>query len=206
RAPRLEPRPAKGPLVDLPTATAPATDPLETVIVRRGSTREFSRRSISAAALGELVRAASAPLEADYRADPDASLVELYVIANAVDDLAPGTYRWHAPEGALEQLSLGDTRRAAGELALGQALGADAAADLYAIADLDRILPALGSRGYRAATLDGGIAGGRIYLAAYAERLGATGLTFFDDDVARFLGLDPARFAVTFLTAVGRPA
>ena len=57
-----------------------------------------------------------------------------------------------------------------------------------------------------AATLDGGISGGRAYLAAYAQRFGATGLTFFDDDAARFFGLDPRRFGVMFLTAVGQPA
>ena len=43
------------------------------------------------------------------------------------------------------------------------------------------------NRGYRAAQLEGGITGGRLYLAAYAQRFGATGLTFFDDEVTEFL-------------------
>jgi nitroreductase len=85
----------------------------------------------------------------------------------------------------------------------GQALGADAAVDVYAIADLEAVLCALGTRGYRAATLEGGIAGGRFYLAAYARRIGATGLTFFDDDATRFFGLDPGRFGVMFLASAG---
>ena len=42
------------------------------------------------------------------------------------------------------------------------------------------------NRGYRAVQLEAGIIGGRIYLAAYAQHLGATGLTFFDDDVINF--------------------
>jgi hypothetical protein len=33
---------------------------------------------------------------------------------------------------------------------------------------------------YRAVQLEAGAIGGRMYLAAYAQRLGATGLTFFD--------------------------
>jgi nitroreductase len=180
-------------------------DSIEEVILRRGSTRVFSRKPISATGLAAMLVAASAPVAADYRSSADAPLVELFVIVNAVDGIPAGAYRWHAGAKALERLSLGERRRDAGYLALGQALGADAAANIYAIADLDRVLGALGSRGYRAAQLDGGIAGGRIYLAAYAQRLGATGLTFFDDDVTRFFGLDPDRWGVMFLTAAGVP-
>jgi SagB-type dehydrogenase family enzyme len=196
--------PLLGPLIELPKPD-PCDDPLETVVARRGSTRFFRRDPISRAALANLLVCASAPLAADYRADANRSLVDLYVVVNAVEGLEAGAYRWRRQANAVERLWRGERRREAGFLALGQALGADAAVDVYAIADLDCVLGALGSRGYRAATLDGGIAGGRLYLAAYAQRLGATGLTFFDDDVARFFGLDPDRFGVTFLTAAGVP-
>jgi SagB-type dehydrogenase family enzyme len=199
---RMEP--LLGPLIELPKPD-PCADPLETVVARRGSTRLFRRDPISRAALANLLVCASAPLAADYRADATRSLVDLYVIVNAVEGLEAGAYRWRRQANAIECLRHGERRREAGFLALGQALGADAAVDVYAIADLDCVLGAFGSRGYRAATLDGGIAGGRLYLAAYAQRLGATGLTFFDDDVAHFFGLAPDRFGVTFLTAAGVP-
>jgi hypothetical protein len=58
---------------------------------------------------------------------------------------------------------------------LDQELPADAAVDIFFLADL-----------YRAVQLEAGIIGGRLYLAAYAQRLGATGLTFYDDEVTRF--------------------
>ncbi|HSD10242.1 MAG TPA: SagB/ThcOx family dehydrogenase [Candidatus Binatia bacterium] len=193
-----------GPLIELPKPD-PCPDPLETVIARRGSTRRFRASPISQAALANLLLCASAPLSADYRVDADQALVELFLIVNAVEGLEAGAYRWHPQAGAVERLRGGECRREAGFLALGQELGADAAVNVYAITDLDCVLGALGSRGYRAAALDGGIAGGRLYLAAYAQRLGATGLTFFDDDVARFLGLRPERFGVMFLTAAGAP-
>jgi hypothetical protein len=48
--------------------------------------------------------------------------------------------------------------------------------------------------------------GGRIYLAAYAQRLGASGLTFFDDDVTEFFSPDAAGKSVMFLIAVGKSA
>jgi nitroreductase len=60
--------------------------------------------------------------------------------------------------------------------------------------------------------LEAGIAGGRLYLAAYALGLGATGLTFYDDAVSRFFAPDAegeegifARSPL-FLVAVGVPA
>jgi hypothetical protein len=43
-----------------------------------------------------------------------------------------------------------------------------------------------GNRGYRATQLEASVTGGKLYLAAYAQRLGASGLTFFDDDVTDF--------------------
>jgi SagB-type dehydrogenase family enzyme len=194
------------PSIDFGPENAFPGEDLDAVIRRRGSTRAFGHAPIARTALQHLLAAASAVVPADYRRAPDQSLVDLYLVVNAVEDVEPGAYRWDPANRRLERLWRGERRRDAGILALGQALGADAAVDAYAIADLDAVFGAMGSRGYRAATLDGGIAGGRTYLAAYADRLGATGLTFFDDDVARFFGLDPRRFGVMFLTAVGVPA
>jgi len=48
--------------------------------------------------------------------------------------------------------------------------------------------------------------GGKLYLAAYALGLGATGLTFFDDDVTRFFSPHAAGKSVMFLDAIGHPA
>ncbi|MBI2963086.1 MAG: SagB family peptide dehydrogenase [Deltaproteobacteria bacterium] len=205
-APRAAPPAVAGDLVAIRGERAAAGDPLEIVVERRGSTRIFARRAVSRTALAQLLEAACAPLAADYRVEESRSLVDLHLVVHAVEGVAPGGYRWRPESAALERLVAGEHRREAGRLALGQALGADAAVDVYAIADLDAVLGALGTRGYRAATLDGGIGGGRLYLASYAQQLGATGLTFFDDDVARFFGLDPRRYGVMFLTAAGVPA
>jgi hypothetical protein len=62
----------------------------------------------------------------------------------------------------------------------------------------------LGERGYRAAQLAAAVGGGRVYLAAYALGLGATGLTFYDDAVTAFFSPHAAGKAVMFLVAVGR--
>ena len=45
-----------------------------------------------------------------------------------------------------------------------------------------------------------------MYLAAYALGLGATGLTFFDDEVTRFFSPHAQGKSVMFLIALGNPA
>ncbi|MEK7219655.1 MAG: hypothetical protein AAB253_00560, partial [candidate division NC10 bacterium] len=91
----------------------------------------------------------------------------------------------------------------------------EASVNVYCLADLKPILARFGTRGYRAAQLAGGITGGKLYLAAYAERLGATGLTFYDDAVTEFFsphaapkesGVLRTGKSVMFLTALGHPA
>ena len=184
-------------LEPLPAAAIP--EPIEAVIGRRGSTRRFPREAIPRDRFATICHLATRPAPLDV-----AVPVELHVIINAVDGLAPGAYRCGPDGHMLELRRPGDFRDTAGHLDLGQALAADAAANLYWLADLDAVFTRLGERGYRAVQLAAAIAGGRAYLAAYALGLGATGLTFFDDDVARFLAPDVPGMGVMFLVAVGR--
>jgi hypothetical protein len=74
------------------------------------------------------------------------------------------------------------------------------------LSHLNRALKRSGNRGYRAAQLEAAVMGGKIYLAAYAQRLGASGLTFFDDEVTEFFSPDAAGKSVMFLIAVGKSA
>jgi hypothetical protein len=91
-------------------------------------------------------------------------------------------------------------------LCLEQALGGDAAAVLYFLAPVDALLTAFGNRGYRLANLESGLIGGRAYLAAYAQRFGASGLTFYDREVVRFFAPHAAGLDAIFVTALGRAA
>ena len=91
-------------------------------------------------------------------------------------------------------------------LGLEQELPGDASVAVFYLADLRPILERFGNRGYRAAQLEAGILGGKLYLASYAQRLGATGLTFFDEDVTNFFSPHAAGKSAIFLTAVGRSA
>ncbi len=181
-------------------------DAVERVIRRRGSTRRFSDESISFAQLSVIVARTSRAISADFLNPPGASLCDLYLIVNAVDGLAAGTYAYVASHGGLELLREGAFREVARDLALGQELAGEASVNLYYLADLPRAVARLGERGYRAAQLEGGMRGGKVYLAAYALGCGATGLTFLDDEVTEFFSPHAAGKSVMFLMAVGRPA
>ncbi len=193
------------PLKGLAAADLPQ-DPLEGVIVRRGSSRRFAREGITDAQLSTILDRATRGIPADYLGPFGSYINDLYLVVNAVDGLPSGAYFHHRLGNALEQLQEGDFRREAGHLDLGQDLAADASVNIYVMCSLDPVLERFGNRGYRAAQLEGGIVGGKIYLAAYALGLGASGLTFFDDDVTRFFSPHAEGKSVMFLVAVGRPA
>jgi SagB-type dehydrogenase family enzyme len=175
-------------------------DSLETVVRRRGSARVFARGAMPGQVLKQLLEIASQPIPTDVGVS-GSMLVEPYLIANEVDGLRSGAYAFR--HGDFFLLREGGFRREAGHLCLEQRLAADAAATMFLMADLDRVLHALGDRGYRAAQLEGGLVGGRIYLGAYAHRFGATGLTFYDDDVTEFFSPHAAGKACLLVAAVG---
>jgi len=179
-------------------------DTIEAVITRRGSTREFSREPITFAQLSTALDRATRGLDADFLAAADSPLTELYLIVHAVDGLAPGAYVFRRDERALELLSEGDFRSEAGHLGLDQDIPADCSVNIYFLTDLEKVLARFGNRGYRAAQLEAAIMGGKIYLAAYAQRLGASGLTFYDDEVTEFFSPDAAGKSVMFLVALGK--
>jgi len=188
----------------LPDGECVAPEPIEAVILRRGSARRFTHEAISFPQLASLLRTGSHGIPADFVA-ATAQLADVYLIVNAVDGLAPGAYHFDRAHDALVELRRGDFRREAGFLGLGQQIPADAAVNLYWLVDLERVLAALGNRGYRAAQLEAAIGGGKTYLTAYALGLGASGLTFFDDDVVTFFSPHAHGKDVLFLMAVGVP-
>jgi SagB-type dehydrogenase family enzyme len=179
----------------------PQTDTVEEVVLRRGSSRRFTGKPISLEALSTILERATCGIPADFP-----SMNEIYLIANGVHGLQPGSYFYNSAEQRLEILAAGDFRARAAFLALEQQLAGDAAVAVFFLADLHLWLARLGDRGYRAVQLEAGILGGKMYLAAYALRLGATGLTFYDDEVVQFFSPHAEGKSAIFLTAIGQPA
>ena len=163
-------------------ATLGPGDLLEDVIRRRGSARSFDARPMPAGALGTILDRSTRGVPTDV-APAGSALAQPYLIANRVEGLKAGVYRY---DEAFHLLAAGDFAEQAAYLCLEQRLGHDAAAAHFLMVDLGDVLDRFGDRGYRVAQLEAGVLAGRMYLAAEAHRVGATGLTFYDDDVARF--------------------
>jgi SagB-type dehydrogenase family enzyme len=179
---------------------AAVTDGVEDVIRRRGSARAFGSVAMPREILLDVLGRATCGVRSDHA--PDGSrLIEPYLVVNRVDGLKPGAYVWRDGEPRL--LREGDFRNQAAFLCLEQRLGGDASVTVFLMADLPATFEKLGARGYRTAQLEAGTVAGKVYLASYAHRLGATGLTFFDDEVERFFSPDAVGKSCMLVVAVG---
>ena len=181
----------------------PRAAPLGATIAQRGSTRRFARAPIAYAQFGAILETSTKRVPADFAAADIGSLLEVYIIVNAVEDLRSGAYYFSPIQRRLELLKAGSFREEAGHLCFEQALGADAGAVMYFLADLDRVLERYGNRGYRAAQLEAGVMVGNAYLCAHSLGLGATGMTFYDDDVTEFFSPHSEGKSMMFLVALG---
>ncbi len=136
-----------------------ARDPIEQVILRRGSSRRFDRTPITLAQLSTMLDRSYSRHSGGLLDPLGSQLNHLYLIVNAVEGLDPGAYVFHRGRKVLELLKPGEFRSQAGYLGLQQALPADAAVDVFFLADLGPILQRFGNRGYRAVQLEAGILG-----------------------------------------------
>jgi SagB-type dehydrogenase family enzyme len=192
------------PLVATPSERMPA-ETIEDVIQRRGSTRRFALKPMFFTDLSAIIDHATRGMTADFLTPDGVQLNDIYAIVNRVEGLPAGAYYYRREEGALELLKPGDFSKKAAYLTLDQDLGGDASVTFFFMADLKSVLEAYGNRGYRAAQMEAGIIGGKMYLAAYALKRGATGLTFYDDDVTEFFSPHAAGKSCMLVVSVGVP-
>jgi nitroreductase len=74
------------------------------------------------------------------------------------------------------------------------------------IGDFHSAVHAHGNRCYRYVHFEAGAIGQRLYLAAEALKLGATGIgAFYDEEVHRYLNLAPEQGQVVYHFAIGHP-
>ncbi len=185
------------------------TEPTESrglgeVILQRGSTRRFGRSSITFSQLSTVLSTSTGPILRDYLLDD--KLIDTYLIANAVEGLASGSYFYASEHESLEQLKPGEFRQMSAYLCLGQPLFGDASVVLFLLTRLRDVLGTFGNRGYRAAQFEGGIVAGKMYLSAYSLGLGASGSTFYDDAVTEFFSPHAKEKSTMIAVGLGVPA
>lgn len=192
----LSPLPA-GAEIALP-APAPAARELFATIVQRRSARRY--------APGPLPLAQFSSMLADLRQQHQLyDGIDMSVVANRVQGLAPGVYRY-GPRHALRLVRAGDHAGKAQSAALSQDAIGDAAAVLILSTERERVL-AGGARAYRHALLETGLIGERWLLGAVARGLAACPVgAFYDDEAAALIGVDGGRHWVLHFAALGLPA
>ncbi|MFW9853764.1 MAG: SagB/ThcOx family dehydrogenase [Candidatus Thorarchaeota archaeon] len=194
------------PIARLPPEKRPS-DPLEKIILQRGSTRRFKHAAITFDQLSFIFEMAFAINPIYYMEVENPTFLSTpYLIANAVDGLPSGAYVYHPISKQLEQLKEGEYRATAKFLGLNQDLPGDASVTIFFLTNLTPILSRFGNRGYRLAQLEASILGGRFYLGAYGQNFGATGLTFYDDAVTEFFSPHAKGKSVMFMVALGKRA
>ena len=182
-----------------------STRPFGEVVRMRRSALDFlgGSQSMSLTQFWALLGAANRPLTADFAT---ARFIQLYLYVHRVSGLQPGVYRLSRAGAGLEHLKSGDQRVAAAGLSLGQDLAGNACVAFSMIGNLDGATRAHGDRGYRYVHFEAGAIGHRLYLAAEALGLGATGIgAFYDEEVHRYLNLAPEQGRVVYQFAVGYP-
>ncbi len=134
--------------------------------------------------------------------------LETYLLANNVEGLAPGLYRYMALGHKLLALRLGKHfGRAVVEAAGGQEFLGKSAATFIWCADVYRMTWRYGDRGYRYIHLDAGHVCQNLYLSAAAVECGVCAVAAFDDDqLNELLGLDGDSMFAVYLAAVGKTA
>lgn len=185
---------------------------LKETILWRGSSRRFARNDISFSALRSILYSSTRGVPMDIFRDRN-SLIDIYLIANAVDGLTPGAYFYNRnasatnPNTSIEKLrEIASSRNMSSYLCLGQTLFGDASVVFFLMTDLQSVLRTLGNRGYRVSQFEAGIIAGKIYLAAYALGIGASGSTFFDDAVTQFFSPHASNKSTMIAVGVGVPA
>lgn len=197
-----------------PIPTDPSTPPklnansLGNVILRRGSTRRFSHSSVSRRQLLTILYRSTRGVPLDLLNNNE-SLVDIYLIANAVDGMVPGHYFYDRHADSLQQLAPKTeriSRNESGYLCLGQSLFSDASAVFFMMTNLAQALKVFGNRGYRACQFEAGVVAGKIYLSSYAQGLGASGSTFLDDAVTELFSPHARDKATMIAVGIGVPA
>jgi SagB-type dehydrogenase family enzyme len=163
----------------------PPSDDLDTVALRRGSTRHLDPEATTPRPTFETIVGLGVR----------GTRIPHFIAVHNVEGLERGLYRWPDLD---RPIRAGDLRQELLLVCWDQNLGRDAT--FVSIAGID--LAGIDDRGYREAQLAAGIASGRLHLTAYALGHGASGMTFLDDECEALLG---SELSGLLITCVGIP-
>ena len=205
--------PPEDQLVRLPAPQRTEGPPLWDVVGARRSVRRYGGAPLSPAELSQLLWACQG-ITAErrglsFRAAPSAGAlypIDTYLLANAVDGLPPGIYRYVSEAHALTLVRPGALGEQACAAALDQGMVQDAQATFFWTATFGRARWRYGERCYRYAYLDAGHIAQNLALAAVGLGLASCQIAaYYDDECDGLLGADGVDETVVYMSVVGRP-
>jgi SagB-type dehydrogenase family enzyme len=200
------------PAVDLPPIPPSVGPPLEAVIARRRSVREYGERSVNLEELSRLLHWSTGITDQRdpslaFRAVPSSGAlypIEVYPVAFSVAGLEPGAYHYDVRRHRLNLVRPGAFRRDVFQAAVSQEMLLQASLVLVLTGLFARVQWKYLDRSYRYLLLEAGHLGQNVYLAATALGLAPCGIgAYFDDDLNRLLGIDGHDEAAVYLLALG---
>lgn len=192
------------PDISLPGPNLKGGMSLEEAIARRRSVREFARRPLTPAQMGQLLWAAEGITgRAVYlRAHPSAGALhplEVYLVA------PEGIYHYRPDAHRMSLVRAGDHRSALAEAAYGQWFVAEAGCVVAILAVYARTTRRYGDRGrMRYVPMDAAHAAENVLLQAVALGLGAVPVGAFDDEKVRTVLGAAANEVPLYLIPVGK--
>ena len=201
----------QGDTIPLPDDFSDRRMTVEEAIERRRSVRAFHGPAVTLLQLSRLLHRASGITDpaTGFRAAPSAGALyplEIYTVANSVQGLLQGIYRYRPSDHSLETVRRGDFRGRVSLAALDQEVVARAYVVLVLAALFERSRSKYGERSYRYVLMECGHVGENVYLAATSMGLGACAVgAFMDDQINGLLGLGGRQEAALYLLCLGSP-
>ena len=202
-----------GSVFNLPAPDSLGTD-LRSIIDGRSSVRAYQATPLAQAELSYLLWCTQGVKRligsrTTLRTVPSAGArhaLETYVLANGVDGLAPGLYRYLALEHKIRAFITDDTvADRISHACLGQEFVKQSAVTFIWVAVVERMTWRYEQRGYRYLFLDAGHVCQNLYLAAESIGCGACAIAAYDDDAMNdLLQLDGERELVIYIATVGK--
>lgn len=184
---------------------------LEALLYHRVSRRDYSAEPLTLTEATALLWAAGGvgvdTVTGPTRTAPSAGAtypLDLYLLAGAVEGLAPGIYRYDHLEHSLLLLVQEDRRAEMAAAALNQSFIAAAPLSVVLVAHYERTTGRYGERGLRYVYMDAGYASQNIHLRAEEMGLGTVAIGAFDDGkVASILETDGAPLLIMPVGKIG---
>ena len=197
-------------VIPLPAPTKDGKTSLEQALLKRHSVREYAPTALTLAELSQLCWAAQGITRADgRRSSPSAGALypmELLVVAENVQGLDPGIYRYRVSDHSLVPIRRAHVRTELAEAALGQGCVRQAPVTFVLSAVASVTTKKYGERGIRYIHMEAGHAAQNLALQAVALGLGSVTVgAFRDSEVNRILGLGKEEESL-YLLPVGHPA